>query len=76
MKYEVWCGEVKAYESELEADVRVLVDGVEVFSLSGMPTFDEGPEGFTRELTGGTTSASYVDDKGKGHKVLDKVWTP
>jgi hypothetical protein len=76
MRYEVWCGDVKVYESDLEVDLRAIVDGVQVYSLLGIPTFEEGPEGFTRIPTGGKATGNYVDDKGKEHKVLDKGWKP
>lgn len=76
MRYEVWCGAVKVYESDLEAAVRVLVDGIEVYTLNGTPIFQEGEAGFTRIVEGGSTEATYVSSTGKEHKVIDEAWTP
>jgi hypothetical protein len=76
MRYAVFCGEVKVYESDLECDVRVLVDDTEVYSLTGTPTFEPNEEGWSRVPTGGSTTATYTDAKGKPVKVLDKEWTP
>lgn len=77
MRYEVRCGDVKVYESDIECDVRVLEDGVEVYALKGTPTFQgNAQDGFTRILMGGKTEAIYKDDKGKDHKLPEKAWAP
>lgn len=78
-RYEVYVrsgdNDVKVYESDMECECRVLVDGVEVYKLTAAPTFLEPPkEGFASVLTGGSATATYPDAKGKPVKILDKKW--
>lgn len=78
-RYEVWVrsgeNDVKVYESDIECDVRVLLEGAAVYQLTGEPTFATVPDTSTAKvLEGGTVEATYVDDKGKTHKVVDKTW--
>lgn len=78
-RYEVWCrtgaDDVRVAESDLEIEVRVLVDGVEVYHLSGLPSYaPQEAEQTALIVTGGRTTGTYTDDKGKKVKNVDKEW--
>lgn len=80
MRYEVWCkaaaNDVKVYESDIECEVRVLVDGSEVYHLTGTPKFASLPEPATAQvLAGGSVETTVTDSKGKPTKAFAKEWS-
>lgn len=74
MKYEVTVNGVLVYMSEVEVDVSVVVDGAEVYHLTGVPQLQD-PEtaGLAEVVTGyQTTATGYNESRDKDVTLIDR----
>ncbi len=70
MRVEVVCNGVKAFSSELDAEVIVTADGVEVFRVTQTPAYLQAPEGGRIMETVNTVATAGATE------VLNETQTP
>lgn len=74
-RYEVWCGDVCVFASDVDADVRVLVDQHEVFTLAAQIEWNEPEEpGAKPTPKAFVAEAHATDEKGRKARLVGKKW--
>lgn len=72
MRYEVWIKDVKVYDADTDCDVRVSVEGQEIFSLSAEPKYAPTDPGQAWQIEGYEAHAVFHGEE--GDSTYDKAW--
>ena len=75
MRFEVECNGVVAYASDIEATIRVRVDGKEVFALDAVPLYEPTETKNVRRVTSVQAAATATDEAGATQALLAADWT-